>query len=441
MKDTKKSPQTKTFSPLGMLYQVFASFGFAVVVLALLLLMTFLGTLEQLEHGLFESQRKYFEGWFITNIDLGCCLRAMHVPYRDKWVLPILLPSGGLLMGLLAVNMICGGITRLVQRIRNGLKNNVKPNYGLLGVLIAHVSVVFMLVAGLVSLLGKKEGAVWVTENQTVDEFEAFHVSSIEIEKLAPIAADGKRTAMLIPGSQFQDLKQGKGRTFHSDKLPFDLMVMNYIDHGMVRPVRTADPESMVVDGFVLQDLPKKLEDGKVLPHEQWDDGAYVIAVDKKTKEKHRGIILRTALAPWSVTVGGATYGISIGREKYQLPFEVRLDKFVRETHPGTNTARKYSSHVTVSRNGKSEEKIINMNEPLRFGGFAFFQSNFDLGERRMDGQLSSMFQVASNPSDHWPLISLIAAMAGLLMNLVWHLTRFLSQSAKKSAAVEQSGV
>ena len=367
-------------------FQIFSSFGFATAVLSLLLLMTFLGTLEQLEYGLFESQRKYFESLFIYNIDIGCCLRAMHVPYTGRWVLPILLPGGGLLM----------------------------------------------LLAGLVSLWAKREGAVWVTENQTVGEFQSFHESVIQIEKLEPAPADGKRTSLLIPDSQFDDLAKGKARTFTNDKLPFDLMVKNYVEHCAVRAAKPADPPTMVVDGYILQELPKMDKEGKPVPHEQWVNGAYVTAIDKKTKAEQQGIIVRTERAPWTVKIGDEAYGIGISRRPYNLPFEVKLDKFVRETHPGTMQARKFSSHVTVIRDGKSEEKIINMNEPLRFGGFAFFQSSFDTEAAQQGGPQSSMFQVASNPSDHWPLISLLAAMAGLLMNLIWHLTRFLSQSRRK---------
>ena len=114
MRDTVTA--SKPPSILKRVFDIFASFGFAVTVLTLLLVMTYLGTLEQLEHGLFDSQRKYFESWFITNIDIDCCLRAMHIAIDERppaeprdWVLPILLPGGGLLMGLLAFNMICGG--------------------------------------------------------------------------------------------------------------------------------------------------------------------------------------------------------------------------------------------------------------------------------------------------------------------------------------------
>lgn len=439
MKNAATAP--KAPSIFRKVFDIFASFGFAVVVLTLLLIMTYLGTLEQLEHGLYDSQRKYFESWFITNIDIDCCLRAMHIPYDGELVLPILLPGGGLLMGLLAVNMICGGITRIITRIRNGMKNNVMPNFGLIGVLIAHVSIVFMLLAGLVSLLAKEEGAVWVTENQTVDEFEAFHVSVIRIEKLEPAPADGKRVAMLIPDSQFDDLTKGKARTFHNESLPFDLMVMNYMEHCAVRPAKPGDPQSMVVDGFILQELPLQDENNKPVPHEQRVNGAYVKAINKKTKAEQLGIIVRTERAPWTVTIGSESYGVGIGRRQYSLPFEVKLDKFVRETHPGTSMAKRFTSHVTVIRDGKSEEKVINMNEPLRFGGFAFFQSSFDMEAAQRGGQQSSMFQVASNPSDHWPLISLIAAMIGLLMNLIWHLTKFLKQSARNNVPVAPPSV
>ena len=67
-----------------------SSFGLATTVLTLLLLVTYLGTLEQLEHGLYDSQRKYFESWWITSIDVACCLRAMHVAYNGSFNLPVI---------------------------------------------------------------------------------------------------------------------------------------------------------------------------------------------------------------------------------------------------------------------------------------------------------------------------------------------------------------
>src|SRR5437868_8068223 len=85
-------------NPAARVVKVMSSFGLATTVLALLLLVTFLGTLEQVEHGLFDSQKKYFESWWITGIDVGCCLRAMHFPptakgvYNGAFHLPIIMP-------------------------------------------------------------------------------------------------------------------------------------------------------------------------------------------------------------------------------------------------------------------------------------------------------------------------------------------------------------
>jgi hypothetical protein len=427
------------------IFRFFASFGLATTVLSLLLLITWIGTLEQREYGLYMSQKKYFESLFITNIDIGCCVRAMHVPMlKDTighMVMPILLPGGALLMGLLAVNMLCGGITRLTMHVINRLKHGLSlAVFGLFGVLIAHASVVFLLVAGLVSLFYKQEGAVWVTEGAQTAEFDSFHRSVIQIEKLLPAPSDGKRTALVIPDSQFEDLQpksaDGKSRAFTNDKLPFDLVVMNYLMHAGVRRATSSDPESRVVDGYVLQELPPKDEAGKPVEHERMMNGAYVKAVDKKTGAEQKGILWRQAAAPWSVKIGDEVYGVTLGRKTLPLPFTVKLDKFVRETHPGTNQPRKFASHVTVKRDGREEKKLITMNEPLRYGGFAFFQSSFDSTAAERGGPQSSMFQVASNPSDHWPLIALLAAMLGLAMNLISHFLKFVVHASKASSTI-----
>src|SRR3954471_6561120 len=141
--------------------KVLSSFGLATVVLALLLLITYLGTLEQLEHGLFDSQRKYFESWWITSIDLGCCLRAMHFDYKGALNLPVLMPGGLLLMFLLAINITLGGLIRLNKeavwlakfpfRVLTGRFRELSPAPRAVGVFIAHFSIVFMLFAGLLS--------------------------------------------------------------------------------------------------------------------------------------------------------------------------------------------------------------------------------------------------------------------------------------------------
>lgn len=431
------------------MFAFLSSFGLATAVLLLLLLVTLLGTLEQLEHGLLVTQVKYFESFFIYEIDMTCCLRAMHWPWgvSDGWVQPVLLPGGYLLMIVLAVNMLCGGIIRLKKeciwllklplRLLTGRISELSPAPRRVGVLIGHVSIVFMLVAGVVSLYMKKEGAVWVREGRTVNEFQSFHDSVIEIERVSPPSADGKRNVMVIPGTQFTDLTAGKARTFTSDKLPFDLVVMNYIHH--CEPERATGAGPMNVDGFRLQEkLRKNPKTGKVLEHENLMNGAYVKAVNKQPKDEQTGIIWRGELAPWIFKSGDEVYAVSIGRRTHSLPFEVTLEKFIREVHPGTGQPRKFASQVIVKHQGQpgeGESKLITMNQPLRHGGFAFFQSSFDAAAADQGGVQASMFQVVSNPSDNWPLYSLIAAGFGMLLHFIWSLVHFIRCGKKTTPA------
>jgi hypothetical protein len=432
-------------SILARVFAIFSSFGLASLVLLLLLLVTFLGTLEQLDHGLLVTQVKYFESFFITEIDMTCCLRAMHWPWgvTEGWTLPVILPGGYLLMIVLAVNMICGGIIRLKNefvwlvklplRVITGRFSELTPAPRRVGVLISHFSIVFMLVAGVVSLYLKKEGAVWVREGRTVSEFQSFHDSVIEIERVRPPSGDGKRSVMVIPGSQFMDLTAGKARTFSNANLPFDLVVMNYFNH--CAPTRDASAGPMNVDGYRLQEVSRKNPmTGKALEHENFMNGAYVKVVNKQSQDAQTGIIWRGELAPWTVKVGDEDYTVSIGRRTYPLPFEVTLEKFIREVHPGTGQARRFSSQVIVKHEGLSgdgESKLISMNQPLRHGGFAFFQSSFDAEAADHGGTQASMFQVVSNPSDNWPLYSLIAAGTGMLIHFIWSLVRFIKRENK----------
>jgi hypothetical protein len=412
-------------SVFTLIVRFFSSYALATSVLALLLLVTFLGTLEQVDHGLHESQKKYFESLFITSIDLGCCLRAMHIPAED-WHLPVLMPGGYLLMILLSLNLIFGGVARIMKRLtaarEAGQKHSVLRYAGLV---LAHGSIVFMLLAGLVSMYFKKDGAMQLREGQTSDEFQSFHDSVIEIEKVSPAPAAGaKRTAVVIEGKFFQDLSSGKARTFTNTQLPFDLQVKNYETNSVPKRADGSETGREVVDGYYLQPVKEAPEQEKNI------DGAYVTAT-LKDGTTQAGIIWRYAMAPFSVKVGEEVWGVTLNRKTWTLPFAVTLDKFEREVHPGTEKARRFTSHVTVKSGGSEQKRVITMNEPLRDGGYALFQQSFDMGTNE-DGSVrkSSTFQIVQNPSDHWPLISCIIVGIGLIVQMGSQLTRYLSRRA-----------
>lgn len=404
-------------NPLAKLIAFLSSFGLATVVLALLLLITFLGTLEQAEFGLVASQARYFESFFVDRIDIGACWRALALDaYWDigNTTLPVhVLPGGYTLMAVLFVNMLLGGIIRIRKSPRT------------IGVIISHFAILFMIAGGAVSYHFAVEGNMSLHEGRTSDEFLSFHDRVIEIEK---VQADekAKRVALVIDQSKYNDLSAGRGRTFTHESLPFDLMITNWKQHAQPKRDREGG-RADVIDGYYIQEVSTLDESGAALPDEQLASACVAIAKDKKTGAEQKGILWEFAAAPWTLAAGGDKYVISLVHRTYKLPFAIRLDKTEQEKHPGTERARRFTSWVTKLEDGREEKRVITMNEPVRSEGYAVFQQTFDDGSRGGgSGVKSSGFQIVQNPSDHWPLISCVIVAQGLLLHFLLMLGRFI---------------
>ena len=390
-----------------------SSFGLATVTLALLLLITFLGTLEQAEYGLVASQERYFESVFIDRIDVAACLRALAITDLGKFTLPVMiLPGGYLLMAVLFVNMFIGGILR----IRKSPKT--------IGVIISHFAILFMIAAGAVTYHFAIEGILSLREGETSDEFQSFHDRVIEIEK-APADDKSKRSTLVIDERMFEDLGAGKGRTFTHESLPFDLMITGWLRHAEPRPDKDGT-RGDAINGYFIQEVSMLDENGSAKADEELSSACVAIVKDKKTGAEQKGILWEFTRAPWTVSVGGEKYLIDLRRRTYRLPFAVKLDKTEQEQHPGTRMARRFTSWVTKITDGREEKRVVTMNEPVRGGGYAVFQQSFDDGSRRQDGVKSSGFQIVENPSDHWPLISCIIVAEGLLLHFLMMLARYM---------------
>ncbi|TDU73214.1 ResB-like family protein [Prosthecobacter fusiformis] len=379
------------------LFDLLSSFGLAVIILSFLLLITFLGTLAQKDMGLLDSQRLYFDSWGL-----------IHDFKIYGVVLPVPLPGGGLLMVLLFFNMLCGAVIR----IRKGWRT--------VGVLISHLAIMFMLVAGFVSFLYKTEGAMPLFEGQASDQYQSYHERIIEVRRF-DASGKGDETAMVIPMNHFADLSPGKARDFFAKDMPFEIQVTGYQRNANI--VQAGEEESGVIDGYRIQAVKHAKE-----------DEANVSAVEilvKSPGAPQKAILWEGAFAPYTVKAGDSLYTIALARMKWKLPFAIRLEDFQRELHPGTMKAKKYTSHITKITNGKEDPMVVTMNVPVRDQGYVVYQASFSSGA---NGE-QSVFTVASNPSDQWPLWSCVAVAAGLLIHFVMHFIRFLNRALKPKAA------
>lgn len=106
---------------------------------------------------------------------------------------------------------------------------------------------------------------------------------------------------------------------------------------------------------------------------------------------------------PEYVAVGGQYFSVKYTTKTKPLGFEVKLLRAEQRVDPGTNRAATFTSWVQVNDPSKDiygKEHVITMNEPMEYGGYTFFQSNYDLLgiDDRLKGVSHSGFTVARDP-------------------------------------------
>ncbi len=86
---------------------------------------------------------------------------------------------------------------------------------------------------------------------------------------------------------------------------------------------------------------------------------------------------------PESLVFGTSVVHVAYGARPVQLPFSIKLNEFILERYPGTNSASSYASEVTLadSRFNLARDQRIYMNNILNYDGYRFFQSSFDKDE------------------------------------------------------------
>ena len=85
-----------------------------------------------------------------------------------------------------------------------------------------------------------------------------------------------------------------------------------------------------------------------------------------------------------SVATDGKILRISYGSKVINLPFSLKLNDFILERYPGSNTPSGYKSDVilTDSHAGLSKPCLIYMNRILKYRGYRFYQASYDPDEK-----------------------------------------------------------
>ncbi len=402
---------------LRSIYKFFSSFALATIVLVLLTLITLLGTLDQVYLGLFVSIKTYFHSWFVLS----------ELPSRVGIPIPLPLPGGLLLMILMFINMALGSVVHVRKRLR-GLPN-----------LVTHFGMLFLFISAFVTFIGKRDGYIDLFPGQSSNMISSYKTWQLEILEFNEEEKPTK--AHVIPWEQLVGIKDGREQEFTSASLPFSLSVDSFIRNARAIHSTHADAYragGREVDGYKLLSVPRDKREERNYP------GCFVAVKPKDSKEEEKPVLLSGLSSAYMAgvspkvagfQVGGKQYGLQLVKTSWQLPYHIKLDKFIFEKHPGTDKPKNYESRITrlETRDAAEGKKVaVRMNEPMRHDGFVVFQESFGPPNPE-DGVYYSQFAISDNPSDQWPTIALVIMTIGLTLQFLWKLIEYLNKSQKRS--------
>ena len=377
-----------------------SSFGLACILIFCLFLLTLFGTLYQVEGGLYEAQKRYFESWIVV----------------QKEPIPLVLPGGLFCMGLLALNLLLGGLVR------------VRKSASTAGVIVVHIGIALLLASGFVKLNHSDDGHLTLMEGQSSDEFESYFLWEVAIwdaDQTGPVEEH------LIEHEDLIDLG-GKSRLFTSASLPFDLELGHYLTNCTALP---KGPnwlaKSPVIDGFAFHEEEPELESERNVA------GLWARCRDRASGSTSEHLLWGVERHPATFESGGKNWALTLRHKRYNMPFAIRLEDFRKQDHPGMDLAKSFESDVTKIEAGSEQKIRIQMNEPLRHEGLVLFQSSWGPQDAPQSARLFSVFSVVRNPSDYWPLYSCILIAIGLILAFVPKLVKFVRHQGRERARLQ----
>lgn len=354
--------------------RAFASLKIAVACLVLLFILTLWGTISQVYNGLYLAQERYFFSMFF--------LAFGFVPF----------PGAQLVMWVLFVNLVCAALVTFVYSWKKT------------GILIIHSGLILFLVSGFVTLKCSQDSHLTLDEGQATNVSTAFHTWELAVWETA--ASEGGKTKRQITAVDIAGLRKDVPVVFQ-DK-GFSLGLKEYYPNSAAYTAN--DTGEVFLNAAGIQKLERKPLEKEP---EQNTPGA-IFEVDTGAGKISQLLLYGSEPGPTSLSVDGKEYQLILRLKKYPLPFMVKLIDFITETHPGTDTARTYKSKVAVERGGAWREKLISMNNPLRYKNYTFYQSSFSVD--RFNNEKSTL-AVVRNSGRLLPYIATFVTFAGLVVH------------------------
>jgi len=385
-------------------FAILTSLRVTVALLLLSIVLVFAATIDQVHLGVWGVQQKYFRSFFIYSQPLGPGI-----------VIPVY-PGGYLLGGALIVNLLAAHIYRF------------RLSWKQAGIWMTHIGLILLLAGEGLSGILQEDNQMRIDVGQTRRYSESFRETELAIIETTH---QGYDQVVAIPSGRLVE-----GASLQHPLLPFIVKPVAYYPNAMLR-MRSQMPNgppslATMGEGTDVVAMPIPVTTN---PDEANAPTGYVELVGP---DGSLGTFLVSTMLndPEAFTYQNRTWKLSLRARRDYLPFSITLEKFTHDIYPGTEIPRDFASTIRLrSDDGGDDRQVrIFMNNPLRYGGRAFYQAGYANNDR------TSVLQVVRNPSWRIPYVSCALIVAGLVVQFGIHLLGFFRRRPSSSAVREPGG-
>src|SRR6202521_1594901 len=276
------------------------------------MILVFLGTLDQVNIGVYEAENRYFKSFFLYFTPPGTTLK---IPW---------FPSGYLVGGVLLVNLIAAHLARF------------KFSWKKAGILVLHSGVILLLLGQLSTSLFQVESQMRLDQGETKNYSLSYYH-----DELAIIDTSAPDSDQVI---SIRDSQLSKG---HKIGLPVDSLevgINEYFPNSvLLRPDQLPSPN---------------------YPHLQIGPMAVSVQRERTYKENERNMptaavsVLQGGkpVGSWSLAAGfprpvsfqagGKSYQIVLRPKRFYKPFAIQLVQFSHDRYAGTDIPKNFSTRI-----------------------------------------------------------------------------------------------
>ena len=332
-----------------------------------LMLLLIAGTIAQRWMGLWPALDMFFGGFIL-------------------WAGPVPLPGAYTLLGALSISL--------------SLKFLLKSDWrwAKAGINLAHLGVITLLIGSLITAMTARETYMLIPEGQETPYTYSYYERTL-------VVYQDEKPLLNLP---YKTIEQ-----WEFTALPFDIKIIKHCENcEILKREETPDYDTALNYQGMSQFMALKPKPPE--PQPETNLTGFEFKITGAANNGHY-IAFDGMPKPIEITKNDKNYTLIFGKTQFTLPFSIALKDFVKQDYIGTSMAKAYHSDIIVKDNGSEWPARIEMNEPLRYKDYTFFQSSYE----QAPGFEATILAVVENKGRIFPYISSVIITLGLMLHLI----------------------